>query len=70
MLTYRFGLAALMAGALAYARLGWPASWRGAGRHALVGLTINGVQFGLMYLAFGVGLEPPSAPCFTRCRRW
>lgn len=57
-LTYRFGLAALLAGAMAYARHGWPQSWRGAGRHVLVGLTINGLQFGLMYLAFGVGLEP------------
>ncbi|GAA1909383.1 DMT family transporter [Nocardioides marmoribigeumensis] len=57
-LTYRFGLAALLAAAVAYARHGWPSSWRGAGRHAGVGLTLNGLQFGLMYLAFGAGLEP------------
>ena len=57
-LTYRFGLAALMAGAYAWARHGFPGSWAGTGRLAVVGLTINGLQFGLMYLAFGVGLEP------------
>lgn len=57
-LTYRFALAALMAGAWAWARHGWPTSWRGVGRLGVIGLTINGLQFGLMYLAFGEGLEP------------
>jgi drug/metabolite transporter (DMT)-like permease len=57
-LTYRFGLAALLAGVMAFAWHGWPTSWRGAGRDAAVGLVLNGLQFGLMYLAFAVGLEP------------
>jgi drug/metabolite transporter (DMT)-like permease len=57
-LAYRFLIAGLVAGAIALARHGWPTSWRGAGRHALVGLTLNGLQFGLMYLAFEDGLQP------------
>ena len=57
-LAHRFALAALLAGALALARHGRPASWRGVGRHAMVGLTLNGLQFGLMYLAFEEGLRP------------
>jgi drug/metabolite transporter (DMT)-like permease len=57
-LTYRFALAAVLAGAIAFTRHGWPESWAGASRHAGIGLILNGLQFGLMYLAFGAGLEP------------
>ena len=63
-LAFRFGIAALVAGALAWRRHGVPAAWTGVGRHAVVGLLLNAVQFGLMYVAFDAGLPPTLAALF------
>ncbi len=63
-LAYRFGIAALVAGLLAWRRHGLPAAWTGVGRHALVGVLLNAVQFGLMYVAFEAGLPPTLAALF------
>jgi drug/metabolite transporter (DMT)-like permease len=63
-LAYRFAVAAVVAGFLAWRRYGWPSSWDGVGRHALVGLLLNAVQFGLMYVAFEAGLPPVLAALF------
>ena len=63
-LAFRFGIAALVAGALAWRRYGVPAAWTGVGRHAVVGLLLNAVQFGLMYVAFDAGLPPTLAALF------
>lgn len=56
-LTLRFVLAAVVTGVLARVLRG-PMRLRGSGlrRVALVGLMMNGVVFGLMYLAFDVGM--------------
>ena len=63
-LAYRFAIAALVAGVLAWRRYGLPAVWTGVGRHAVVGLLLNAVQFGLMYVAFDAGLPPTLAALF------
>ena len=53
-----------MAGVLAWRRHGVPTAWTGVGRHAVVGLLLNAVQFGLMYVAFDAGLPPTLAALF------
>lgn len=63
-LAWRFALAALAAGALAWWRHGLPSSWAGVGRIAVVGLMLNALQFGLMYVAFEAGLQPVLAALF------
>lgn len=63
-LAYRFAIAAVVAALLAWRRHGLPASWTGVGRHALVGLQLNAVQFGFMYVAFEAGLPPTLAALF------
>ncbi len=63
-LAYRFAIAAVVAGALAWRRHGFPTTWTGVGRHALVGVLLNAVQFGLMYVAFEAGLPPVLAALF------
>ena len=58
-LGYRFVLAALLAAALARVLRGpLRIDRRTLGRVAGVGLMMNALQFGLMYLAFDAGLEP------------
>ena len=58
-LGYRFVLAALLAGALARVLRGPLRVDRVLlGRVLVVGLTMNALQFGLMYLAFAAGLDP------------
>ena len=64
-LGWRFVLAALIAAGLSLA-LRRPTRMDGAtlGRVALVGLVMNAVQFGLMYVAFDLGLGATLASLF------
>lgn len=64
-LGWRFGLAALIAVPLALALGRRPRMDRATlARVALVGLVMNAAQFGLLYVAFGLGLGPTAGALF------
>ncbi len=64
-LAWRFALAAVLAAGLAYARRPTDADGSGhPGSGAAVGFVMNAVQFGLMYVAFDLGLGATLASLF------